>query len=199
MLFGFLDAHRGNVMTPRAEDARHETLLNQMRDALVGSVEVFRADRGVIRRPRKTSLMRAARVEWKHVRIKAGDDLDDVETFLLSVSSECFEFVRPMQPVTKPHPPRVAEPEERRAIRMFQGPVTRCNTQRAVDEERICSCIGLHENLAANAVNSFVPCLRTLAVKTMRSDFRRGVPCLPHIRSRPERRHAQLAPFRVSE
>src|SRR3712207_8837293 len=44
--------------------------------------------------PRMAGFVRAARIERVHVRVQAGDDLDDVEAFLLAVVGEHFDFVR---------------------------------------------------------------------------------------------------------
>ena len=52
--------------------------------------------------------------------IKPGDDLNDIETFLFAVGSERFEFIRPMQPMAKSHPPGIAQPEKWRAVRVLQ-------------------------------------------------------------------------------
>src|SRR5439155_21249856 len=106
--------HPGDEITPRTDDARSEPLLDQVSKTLIGGIEVFGSDARVVRLPWVTGFVGAARVERRHVRVKAGNDLNDIIAFFFPVSRKLFEFLRPMQPMAKPHPPAVSQPEERR-------------------------------------------------------------------------------------
>src|SRR5882672_741500 len=192
MLLHFLDAHPGHVMTPRAENARREALLDEISNALVCRVEVFRPDASVVCCPRKTRLVRAARIEGVHVGIESRDDLDDVESLLLPIGRELLKILRPAHPVTKPHPPCIRKPEEGRAIRVLHESPIGGQFQRAACVERICSGVTFYCHFAAERMKSFVALLGTLAAETMRSHNRRRVSRLPDICSRPKRRHAKL-------
>ena len=120
VLFHFLHSHPRDEITPRADDARRETLIDEVSKPSIGGIEIFGSDAAVVGLPGVTGFVGAARVERRHVRIKAGNDLNDVKALFFPVSRKLFEFVRPMQPMAKPHPPGVPQPEERRSVRVFQ-------------------------------------------------------------------------------
>src|SRR5579859_1966957 len=122
MGFHFIHAHPGHEVTPRANHARREALFDQIANPLIRRVKIFRSNPAVICFPRITGFIGAPWVERWHVGIKPGDDLDDIEPFLLSISRERTKFVRPTQAMTKPHPPRIPEPEKWSVIEMFQVP-----------------------------------------------------------------------------
>src|SRR5205823_3122209 len=88
VLLRLLDAHPRNEIAPRADDARREALLDQVFDPAIRGIEVLRTDAGVVRFPGETRFVRAARVKRGHVRIKAGNDLNDVEALLLPVRGQ---------------------------------------------------------------------------------------------------------------
>src|SRR6266700_1758116 len=108
--------HPGDEITPRTDDARSEALLDQGSKTLIGGIEVFGADARVVRRPWVTGFVGATRVERRHVRVKAGNDLTAIPAFFFPVSRKLFQFLPPMQPMAKPHPPGVSQPEERRFV-----------------------------------------------------------------------------------
>src|SRR6266566_3289001 len=78
--------HPGDEITPRTDDARSEALLDQVSKTLIGGIEVFGSDARVVRLPWVTGFVGAARVERRHVRVKAGNDLNDIKAFFFPVS-----------------------------------------------------------------------------------------------------------------
>src|SRR5439155_836695 len=114
-----------------------ETLLDEVVQALVGSIEILRPDLRVICGPRITGLVRTARIEWEHIGIKSGDDLDDIKPFSFPISGQFLEFVSPTQAVAQTHPPGITEPEERRAIKIFDVSFVRCHANWPMAKQRI--------------------------------------------------------------
>jgi hypothetical protein len=89
-----------------------------------------------------------------HVRIKPRDDLDDVESFLLPVSSKPLEFLRPVQPVAESHPPGVAQPEERCSVRVLKVTPVGGHLKRTVRIKRVLAFIRLYFHFAGDGVKS---------------------------------------------
>lgn len=73
----------------------------------------------------------------QHIRVQTCDDLNDVKTLGFAVGGQLLKLTRPLQTVTQSHPPRIAEPEERRSIEMFKVAFASSDTQRPVAKERI--------------------------------------------------------------
>src|SRR5437763_735347 len=108
-----------------------------MRQPEVCSGEIFRSNAFKISVPRKPLFIRAARIEWRHIRIKASDDLHDVESFGHPVSRKLVELIREMNPVAQAHPPGIAQPKEGRSIRVLEMPPIRRNSDRAMFEKTV--------------------------------------------------------------
>ena len=104
-----------------------------------------------------------------------------------------------MQPVAKPHPPGVTQPEEGCVVRVLQVSAVGGWAQWTMDVERVLARIGFNFDFAGEAVKSLVSCLRTFAVERMRSHHRRCVAHFPDVGSGPKSRHAKFASFRAHE
>src|SRR5689334_20593903 len=100
-------------------------------------IEVLGHDACVLRLPGKARFVRAMRVEGMHVRVEARDQLNDIEALPNSISRELRELFGEMKAVTQTHPPGVTEPEERRAVRVFEMAMVRRDLNWAEVEERI--------------------------------------------------------------
>jgi len=114
-----------------------------------------------------------------HVRIQPRNDLDHVEALGLAIGGELLELVRPMEPLAQPHPPGIAQPEERRAIEVLEMPLVHRDANRPVNVERVFSRVFLNVHRAGKAVQSLVAGLGTNAVPAVRARERRGVANLP--------------------
>ena len=83
MLLRLLDTHPLDVVTPRAHDARRQTLLNQILQSPIGRVEILRTNARVIRFPWKSRLVRVTGNEL--------EDWSDDEIVELSPIAVTFE------------------------------------------------------------------------------------------------------------
>src|SRR5580704_13431286 len=101
MLLQATNTHPRQVITPRADNARRYARVHQMKNPPVGRVEIFGPNRAIVLRPRKTGLVGSAGIESRHIRVKAGDDLDDVEPLAEPVLCQSFEFIRKMEPLSQ--------------------------------------------------------------------------------------------------
>src|SRR5690606_38097611 len=109
-------------------------------------VKVFGTDMRIVFLPWKTRFVRTARIERVHVGIKSRDDLHDVESLLHAIGGELFETLRPAEAMAEPHPPRVTQPEKRRAIRVFEMAFVFRDAHGAVPMERIFPVVGFDKN-----------------------------------------------------
>src|SRR5437588_5524370 len=199
MLLRSFDAHPGHEITPRADNARHEALLHQIEQAFIRRIEVFGPDARVIGLPRVACLVRAARIEREHVGIKPGDDLNDIEPFFLTVSRKLLEFIRKMQAMAQSHPPGVAEPEEWRAVGVFEKSFVGSHAYRAMHVERILAGVWFDLNAADDVMKTLVTRIRAFTVESMRPGDGRRIARLPEIGSGPECRHTKFAALWVNE
>ena len=103
----------------------HEALIDQVQETLVGFVEVFGPDAGVVLFPREARLVGPSRVEGRHVGVQPGDDLDHVEAFGLPIGGKLLKLRGPMEPLAEPHPPGIGQPEKRRAVQVLEMPAGR--------------------------------------------------------------------------
>ena len=184
---------------PGADDARHHAGLDQMRDPPVGGIEVRGVDAGEALVPGEARLVAPAFVERRHVRIQAGDDLHHGEALGGPVGGEPVHVLRPAQPFGEAHPPRVRQPEERRAVGVLQVRARRIELDRAVAEQRVLRSRLDHAHRAGAAVQAAVLRIRALGAEPVLAHLARRVAHAPPPAAGPERRHAQLAPRRGGE
>ena len=187
------------MITPAAENARRQPLLDEVLDAPVGSIEVFRPDACVKFFPRLPGIAEAAFVERRHVRIKPGDDLDDGEALVAPVGGELLKFLGPLEPFHQAHPPGVAKPEERRAIRVGEMAAVIGHANRPVTEERVGAGVRRDDDFAPDAVQRRVGRIVALGAVAVRAHQRRGVTHAPGFPARPEGRHTQQTSIRRGE
>ena len=83
---------------------------------------------------------------------KPGDDLNDREAFLHAVGRQLLKVLRPAHPGAKAHPPRVAEPEERRPVDVLEMALVGRDADGAVLPQRVVSLIGRNLQYAATPV-----------------------------------------------
>ncbi len=101
--------------------------------------------------------------------------------------------------MAEPHPPRIAQPEKRRAVGVLQVAVTWGNLERAVFVKAIVARIRGDPHIARNTIQPGVLRVGTLALEAVRSHDRRSISHLPHVAARPKRGNAQLVAVRISE
>ena len=195
VLFHLLLAQPRQVIAPGTHHAGHQPLLDQLENAAVRQVKILRADAGVVGFPGEAGLVGAARVEGRHVRIQAGDDLNHGKALGTPVVGQLLKLVRPVQPVTEPHPPRVAEPEERRAVGVFKVPPVGRHADRAVPVQRVLAAIGLNVQRAFDAVQARILRITARGAPAMQARLRRRVTDFPDSRRRPRTR-ARSSPSR---
>ena len=85
MLLHFGYAHTRNEVSPESDNAGREAVIRQMLDANVRHVKVGGIDGLVFAVPGIAGLVGAAFIEWLHVRIEAGNNLDRGEAFLHTI------------------------------------------------------------------------------------------------------------------
>src|SRR5882672_3117426 len=199
MLFHFLHAHPWHEITPGSNDARREALFDQITEALVGGIEVFRPNPGVIGWVRIARFIGSARVERKHVWIQTRDELDDVKALCLSVGGKLPELIGPMQPVAQSHPPRVTQPKKWRPIRVFQMPSVSRDTDRAMPKQRIAA--GERDDLhrTFNTVQAAITYVAALASPSLRAGAGRCITHFPLVCSRPKSGHLPRRSGRIRE
>ncbi len=109
-------------VAPCADDHRHQVVVDQRADAPVGGIEVVGVDGGESPDPTE-SRPRWHRAGRKgHVRVESGDHLYDVEPLVAPVGGELLERFRLWQAIHQPHPPRVGQPQEWRAVAVAEVP-----------------------------------------------------------------------------
>ena len=120
-----------------------------------------------------------------------------LKPFCLAIGGECFDFIRPVQPMAQAHPPGIAQPEERRAVGVLKiSPVGR-DSNRAVLVERVLAGVGFDSHFARDAVQTRVLSLSEHSLRNRWiADVGRRVADLPLIAARPKRRHAKLVAVR---
>jgi hypothetical protein len=186
VLLRLFHAHELDEVTPRAHDAWCEAGLDEMGEAPICGVEVLGSDAGVLRFPWKTGLVRPARIEWRHVGVKTGYDLNDVKPFRFSVRRQRLEFLWEMQPMAQAHPPRVAEPEEGRPVEMLERAARGGDAERAMRIQRVYTGVWLHHDRAGDAMQASVGGIGGVAAKGMRAGSRRCVAHFPDVFAGPE-------------
>ena len=179
------------MISPGTDDARNKALLHQVRDPLVGSVEVLGPDPRVILLPTETGFVHSARVEGRHVGIQASHNLDHAETLGLAVRGQLLKIVRPMKSLAEPHPPGVTQPEKRRLVHVFEMPSVGCDLNGSVKQQRVVAGVRLDGHLAGLVVQRGVFGLGTVSSPPVRAGQRRGIADLPHLSPGPERRDSQ--------
>src|SRR5438477_1526044 len=154
MFLQFLHAHPRHEISPRPDNARRETFIDQITEALVCRIEIVRPNPRVIGLPRVARLIRAARIERKHVGIKAGYDLDNIEAFGSPVCGEFLKLLGPAQPMAEAHPPGVAQPEEWRAVGVLEVSFVWRDSDLAVAKQRVLSAVCADLECALNSVQT---------------------------------------------
>jgi hypothetical protein len=113
-------------------------------DADVGRIEVSRIDVPVVVFPRETGFIGSTRIEWRHIGLQTGDDLHKSKALHETIGGKCLEIVGPAQPFAKSHPPRIAQPEEGRAIHVLEMPVIGSHANGAVAIEWVLPVVGAY-------------------------------------------------------
>ena len=192
------------VVAPAAHQARHQPRRNQVGDALVGPVPPGRVRRSELvavlpgARPRVSRLVLAARVERRLVRIQPGDDLDEGESLAHAVRGQPAEVVGPREAPGEPHPPRVAQPRERRPVGVLQARVPGRIAQRPVPVERVVALVRDDLDFALPIVQTRVGGIAAPRPIDVNARQRRRVPERPPVSAAPEGGDAPLAAVRVA-
>src|SRR5207249_11771394 len=97
-----------------------------------------------------------ARVEGVHVGMQARDDLDDRKTFGLAIGGELLKFIGPVQALAQAHPPRVAEPKERRAVRVDEVAMVGRDLDEAMAIARVIAGVRLDLDRTFDAIEAAV-------------------------------------------
>ena len=126
--------------------------------------------------------------------------MDHVEPLGDAVRGQLAHVVRPPQPPAEPHPPRVAQPQERRAVGVLQvAPVGR-RPDRAVPEQGIgLVLVGGDLELARKPVQAGVGAVRAAGAPAVHSRQRRGVARPPSGAARPEGGDRPVLPVRAGD
>ena len=163
---------------------------DELRDARVGRVEVRRIHRGEVERGvRHARLVLPARLEHVLVGIRAAHDLHDIEALRCAVGAERFETVQ-IDALAEAFPPRVAEPEERRAVGVLEVAGVVGDTQESAAMQRVVTRGGGCDEGSRGG--------RKIGIRWVVRDkpiailacFRRREPHLPRPASAPERGHS---------
>ena len=192
------------VVAPAAHQARHQPRRDQVGDALVGPVPPGRVRRSELvavlpgARPRVSRLVLAARVERRLVRIQPGDDLDEGESLAHAVRGQPAEVVGPREALGEPHPPRVAQPRERRPVGVLQARVPGRIAQRPVPVERVVALVRDDLDFALPIVQTRVGGIAAPRPIDVNARQRRRVPERPPVSAAPEGGDAPLAAVRVA-
>ncbi len=127
-----LDADLRKVVSPHANDTRHQTGFYEVAELEICMVEKRRVDPCKLVAKREPCLIPSTRVPRVHIRERPGDDLDHVESFRDPVGCQHLEPARPIEPLGQTHPPGVAQPEKRCPVGMYEMTFVLRNTQSAV-------------------------------------------------------------------
>ena len=138
MLLHAMRAQPGKMVSPGADDARDKSLVNQAENPLVRLVEILGTDTGIILLPGEACFIGPARIEGRHVGVQSGHDLNHTEALGLTVGSQLPEFLWPMEPLAKSHPPRIPQPEERRPIQVLKVPSVGGDSHGAANDGGFC-------------------------------------------------------------
>src|SRR6185295_1045620 len=125
------------MISPAADDAWRQTVLCQILNPQIRHIEVSRIDACVIFLPRIPGFVGAAWIEGRHVGIQPGHNLNHRKTFAHAIRGERSNVRRPAEATAERHPPRVAEPEERRAIGVLKMQAVRGDAYRTMPVEGI--------------------------------------------------------------
>ena len=80
--------------------------------------------------------------------IQAGNNLNHSEALAHPVSDECLKILWPMQAVAEPHPPGVAQPEERCSVLVLEVKMIRRHPDRPMFQRSIVPGIFRDDDLA---------------------------------------------------
>jgi hypothetical protein len=116
----------------------------------VGHVEVGRIDSRIALLPSEPRLVRSARIVRRHVGIQSRDDLHHGESLLCPIRRQSLKVAGPAQALAQAHPPRVTQPKERRAIRVFKVSPVLSNSNYSVPVKRVLACVSYRSQRAAS-------------------------------------------------
>jgi hypothetical protein len=130
------------------------------------------------------------RLEHGFVGVGAAHDLDGREALGPAVGGKFLKTL-PGHPLAEIFPPGVGQPEERRAVGVFEMSVIVGDADRPVPEERIVIAAGNDVDRAFDAVESWVASVRALERPGVRASHVGGVADDPGVAAGPEGRHMQ--------
>ena len=161
--------------------------------------EVGRVDPAEILRPRETGLVHAALVVPVHVGVEPSDDLDDRKALGDPVGGQLLEIGGPAQPLGEAHPPGVGQPEERRAVRMFQVAAIGGHAQEAAAQQRVVAGVARDHERAGLPVQVGVARVRADGAIGVLPDLPRGETHAPRLIAGPKRRNGEFLAVRVGD
>jgi hypothetical protein len=119
VLLHLLNPKPGEIITPAADDAGDETILNEIMYAEVSHIKIVGIDASETFLPGKARFVCSSLIKGGHIGIEPSDYLDDSESFLNPVRDQEGEIGGKAKPLAEPHPPGIGEPEKGSSIKML--------------------------------------------------------------------------------
>ena len=159
-----------------------------MLQAAIGKIEVRGVEHPVIlRQVRLSALIFPARLEETLVGVVPADDLHHVEPLGAAVGRQFLEAF-PGEPLAEALPPRIAQPEERRAIGVLEVPSAGAGHDETVFEQRVRPFVGRSGKAAFGPVQVGVALVAALEAILVLSLSGRGEADRPPAAPGPEGR-----------